>query len=107
MKAVLEIKQSLLGLVLAVAFSPTGATASPFPIATNPAAIELGWGVASEGSNLLVGLVAGTNISVQLISPVGALLGSPVTIGQNPSLPPPTVGIACGQTNYLVGCRWL
>ena len=103
MKAVLEIKQSLLGLVLAVAFSPTGATASPFPIATNPAAIELGWGVASEGSNLLVGLVAGTNISVQLISPAGALLGSPVTIGQNPSLPPPTVGIACGQTNYLLG----
>jgi hypothetical protein len=78
-----------------------------FPIETNPAVFEFGSGISFDGTNYLVeGLTgsnwsAGTNVNVQLVSPSGALIGSPINIGGGVSVQ--SMGLlAFGQTNYLV-----
>jgi hypothetical protein len=69
-----------------------------FPIATNSSIIELAGGIASGGSNYLVGYVQNqTNPCVQLVSSNGALLGSLTNIGESEGAPL----VAFGRTNYL------
>jgi len=83
----------------------TGTTV--FPIATNTAVITYGTGIAFDGTNYLVGLLTGTNssavtnVSVQLVSSNGALIGSQIAIGGGASLQA-AGGLAFGRTNYLV-----
>jgi hypothetical protein len=83
----------------------TGTTV--FPIETNPAVIAYGTGIAFDGTNYLVAGLTGTNssevtnVNVQLVSPSGTLIGSPIYIGGGAGLH--SVGLlAFGQTNYLV-----
>jgi hypothetical protein len=68
-----------------------------FPIATNPALVEFSDGIAFDGTNYLVGMLAGTNISAQFFSSNGTLIGPLVTIGQSLGFP----RLAFGGSNYL------
>src|SRR5579871_594619 len=91
------------GLALAagvVAVTEKSIAASNFPIATNPAVLQVGGGVASDGTNFLAGYVAGTNIAVQIFSPSGALLGGPVNIGKTGNSAPGGA-VFFGRTNYF------
>jgi hypothetical protein len=72
-----------------------------FPIATNANLVELCVGGAFDGTNYLVVLESGPNLSAQLVSSNFTLIGSQITVGNNPVFPPGgTVGF--GRTNYLV-----
>lgn len=74
--------------------------ASNFSIATNPAVLQVGGGLATDGTNFLLGFVAGTNVAIQIISPSGALPGQSVNIGKTGSAAP--AGTVCfGRTNFL------
>lgn len=79
---------------------PQTTRAAVFPIATNPATASASGGLAYDGTNFLAGLVTGTNVTGQLFSPTGALLGAPVTVGANPGFPA-AAAFAFGRTNYL------
>ena len=83
-----------LGLIAALFFNDANA-ATVFPIASN----AFSAGIAFDGTNYLSAMLADTNVSVQLVSAVGALIGSPVIVGANPSLN--NVALAFGKTNYL------
>jgi hypothetical protein len=82
-----------------------GATA--YTIATNPAVIAYGTGLAFDGTNYLVLALTGTNASavtnlnVQLVSPSGALIGAPIYIGGGANLQM-GAGLCFANTNYLV-----
>lgn len=90
----------LITLLILVSLFKTNA-ATVFPVATNSSMFEISRGVAFDGSNYLAGMVVGTNVTGQLISSNGALLGSPVMVGSNPGDLLPAIGLAFGQTNYL------
>ncbi len=83
--------------------TPSGrdAKAEPFPIATNPILVEFSAGIAFGGTNYLIAMTAGTNVTVQLVSSKGELYGPPVNVGTNAGFPP-DVAVVSGQTNYLV-----
>ena len=83
----------LLGLIAAFFFKDANA-ATVFPIASNAVSV----GIAFDGTNYLSAMLTGTNVSVQLVSPSGALIGSPTIVGANASL---NVALAFGKTNYL------
>ncbi|MHB8523174.1 MAG: hypothetical protein ACYDH9_20810 [Limisphaerales bacterium] len=85
-----------IGLIAACCFTDTHAT-NVFPVATNESLVEFSGGIATSGSNYLVGILSGTNVSVQLVSTAGALLGPPVTLGTSKGRP----NVAFGGTNYL------
>lgn len=53
------------------AFRLSAAMAQTFPVATNPALLEIGGGAFSGSSNYWVGFVSGTNLLGQRISPGG------------------------------------
>jgi len=105
------MKDTIRGLFIALALlagihqaAATGTMV--FPIATNPAVIAYSEDIAFDGTNYLVQMLIGTNasavtnVSVQLVSGSGALLGSQIVIGGGSSLS--ANGLAFGQTNYLV-----
>lgn len=96
--ALVLLALSTLNAELSAAFAQS---ATVFPIATNPNLVEFGAGIAYDGSNFLVAMTVDTNVSVQLISSNGTLLGTPLNVGMNASWPP-AVTLAFGQTNYLV-----
>jgi hypothetical protein len=84
-------------LAILVSVYQTNAT-TIFPIATNANIIEYSGGIASSGSNYLVGFFQNqTNPCVQLIATNGALLGSLTNIGESEGAPL----VAFGTTNYL------
>ncbi|MBU6400317.1 MAG: leucine-rich repeat protein, partial [Verrucomicrobia bacterium] len=72
-----------------------------FPIATNPAAVEISDGLAFDGTNYFVILAAGTDLVGQLFSSDGALVGSPISIGSNVAFPT-LAAVAFAQNHYLV-----
>lgn len=79
---------------------------SVFPIATNPAAIELAGGGAFDGTNLLVAMTTATassiDIAAQFVSPSGTLINTQIVVATGVSGQPPAA--AFGVSNYLV--RW-
>lgn len=89
---------SVLGLAT-LALAPV--RAQTFPVATNPAVLELAGGAVSDGTNYLVGYVAGTNLLGQRLAANGQLLGPPLTLGSNPGFPP-DAAVAGARTNCLV-----
>jgi hypothetical protein len=98
----------LVSLLLFVGVNWAGAQGTTvFPIATNSAVIQYIDGIAFDGTNYLVEMLTGTNASgvsnvvVQLVSASGALIGSQIVVGGGSSLQS-AVGLAFGQTNYLV-----
>ncbi|HXR48525.1 MAG TPA: hypothetical protein VN784_13905 [Candidatus Limnocylindrales bacterium] len=95
-----RIQNLLIALAILACIYHTNAT-TVFPIATNPSLVEISGGIAFDGSNYLVGMEAGTNVVGQLVSSNGALLGSQIIVGSNPGFPP-SIGLAFGQTNYLL-----
>ncbi|HLP77945.1 MAG TPA: hypothetical protein VK327_13615 [Candidatus Paceibacterota bacterium] len=74
--------------------------AGVFPIATNPAVVEFGGKVALNGTNYLAGLVSGTNIVGQWLTPSAQLSGTPIDVGANPGFPP-AMAMASAKTNSL------
>ncbi|MHB8827994.1 MAG: LamG-like jellyroll fold domain-containing protein [Syntrophales bacterium] len=72
-----------------------------FPIATTPGS-EMGLSAAFDGTNYLVGIegdaVSHNNITAQLVSPSGALVGSRISTGRTGGLPL----VAFDGTNYLM-----
>ena len=91
------------GLAAVFFFSQAQAT-TIFPIATNPGR-EYGLSFAFDGTNYLVGIwgdeIADTNITAQLVSPTGALVGSRIKVGRTGSIP----FVAFDGTNYLLVWR--
>jgi hypothetical protein len=89
-------------LLAAVFVFDAANAATVFPIATNPAVINFGGGVGFDGTNYIVGFIAGTNVVNQRVSGTnGSLLGSQIVVGSNPGFPP-TIAGAFGKTNYLM-----
>lgn len=80
----------------------TVAVAQQFPIATNPVVFEMAGGAVFDGTNYLVGYVAGTNIYGQVISPTGQLLGAPLLVASANVGWPPAVAFIGARTNCLV-----
>jgi hypothetical protein len=105
MKTNLQLKPFSLALALAAAFFLNAARGSTvFPIATNVSVVEFGVAGAFDGTNHLLAVQSGTNLSAQLVSPNGTLIGSPTNFGKNPPFGPfgPGVAVGFGRTNYLV-----
>ena len=91
----------VLSLGLAAALPALCAGAQVFPIATNPAVIEFGGGMAFDGTNYFAGVVYGANVGGQRVLADGQLSGSPVVVGSNPGFPP-AVAMAGAKSNCLV-----
>ncbi len=92
------ILAATVSLSLACAFV---SRATGFPIATNPAVLEIAGGAVAGSSNYLVGYVAGAELLAQRLAADGRLVGAPLHIGTNPGFPPAAV-MAGGRTNCLV-----
>jgi hypothetical protein len=89
-------------LLAAVLAFNAAKSATVFPIATNPAVVNFGGGVAFDGTNYFVGFLSGTNIVAQRVSGTnGSVLGSPIVVGSNPGFPPAIAGVL-GKTNFLM-----
>ncbi|MCX8108953.1 MAG: hypothetical protein N3G20_09125 [Verrucomicrobiae bacterium] len=73
-----------------------------FPIATNPAVLEIAGGAVYDGLNYFIGYVAGTNVYGQLVSQKGELVGTPSLITSANIGFPPAVVFAGARTNCLV-----
>ncbi|PYI87839.1 MAG: hypothetical protein DME26_04875, partial [Verrucomicrobia bacterium] len=77
-------------------------TNSIFPIATNSTVIEFGFSAAFDGTNYLVGIQGGPaahdEITAQLFSPSGALIGSRFSTGRFGGVP----YLAFDGANYLM-----
>jgi len=73
-----------------------------FPVATNPAVVQVGFGMACDGTNYLAGLMSGGNVCGQLVAPTGASIGPLVTVGTSPGLVLPAAAVTFGRTNYLI-----
>jgi len=101
MKTSLGLPAAVLLGSLSAALPPTAAQAQVFPIATNPAVLELGGGAVSDGSNYLAGFVSGVHLVGQRIAANGQPLGSPVVLGTNVGFPP-AAALAGARTNALV-----
>src|ERR1035441_4912587 len=103
MKSILKCQHLLLALSLSATFLSADTQAGGvFPIATNPSVVAVGFGIASDGTNYLVGLMSGSNVCGQLVSPNGALIGPLITVGTSRGFVVPTAAVAFGRTNYLV-----
>jgi hypothetical protein len=97
----------LMGIAfLLIAFLPakaaySGTIGSEFPIATS-AGQEFSWSAAFDGTNYLVGILgdgaAANNITAQLVSQSGALVGSRISVGSTGDAP----NVAFDGTNYLL-----
>jgi len=101
----MKTKLHCLLIMLAILFgiNHVAAQGTPvFPIATNLNIFEISSGIAFDGTNYLTGMEIGTNVVGQLVSSNGALLGSQIIVGSNPGELPPNIGLAFGQTNYLL-----
>jgi hypothetical protein len=95
--------KSLFGaLALACIVFQNASATTVFPIATNLSFFEISSGTTFDGTNYLVGMEIGTNVVGQLVSSNGTLLGSQIIVGSNPGDLPPSIGLAFGQTNYLL-----
>ena len=96
------MKNHIQGLVIALALFagiPQAAAQIPvFPIATNTGTVEVPGGFATNGTNGLVAILAGTNICFQVVSSNGTLVGPLTVIGESTSLPL----AAFGGGKYLV-----
>jgi hypothetical protein len=92
-------------ILLAAVFATTSLSgpvrAAVFPVATNPAVMEFSSGIVPLGTNYLVGYISGTNLTGQLVSGNGELVGSPQVMGANPSFPPAAT-VTGAKTNCLV-----
>ncbi len=88
-------------VLAAVVFANNAKATTVFPIATNPAVVEVSGGIATCGTNYYAMIVSGTNLVGQLIGTNGTLIGGQTNIGFNPGFPP-AAALAFGQTNYLV-----
>jgi hypothetical protein len=104
-----KVLSAFIGLALITGIHQTAAIGTTvFPIETNPAVIAYSTGIAFDGTNYLVEAVTGmnpdgtTNLNVQLISPSGTLIGSPINVGSGVGLQT-LAGLCFGNTNYLVG----
>jgi hypothetical protein len=101
MKKLLTTWFSLLLAVFFVAVWPSSARAAVFPVATNPAVVEFAGGAVALGTNYLVGYIAGTNLTGQLVSGTGQLIGASQVLGANPGFPP-AAAVAGAKAGCLV-----
>src|ERR1039457_5515206 len=89
------------GLAVVFFFSQAQAT-TIFPIATNGTVQQAGFSAAFSGTNYLVGIqgdaVEHDDITAQLISTNGSLIGSRIAIGRTGGNP----SVAFGGTNYFL-----
>ncbi len=92
----------LVSAVFALVTSGAVVLAQQFPIATNPAVFEMSGGAVYDGTNYLVGYIAGTNIYGQVVSPTGQLVGVPLLIASANVGWPAAAGVAGARTNCLV-----
>jgi len=106
MKTPTLLENSTLVTALLVVLPCTAIRAADvFPIATNPS-VESALSMAFDGTNYLVGISDDeitdtnhyTNITAQLVSPTGSLVGSRIKVGQLGDIP----FIAFEGTNYLL-----
>ena len=95
------LKAPVVALLLFLVVIGGTVPAAVFPVATNPAVLEFSGGAVALGTNYFVGYVVGTNITGQLVSGAGQLVGAPLLVGANPGFPP-AVAIAGARTNCLV-----
>ena len=72
------------------------------PVATNANVVEVSFGLASDGTNYLVGFSSGTNVCAQLVSSNGTRIGSALILGGGAGVMPPQAQVVSGSTNYLV-----
>ena len=72
------------------------------PVATNASVIEVSFGLATDGTNYLVGFSSGTNICAQLLSPNGTPIGSALILGGGAGIMPPQAQVVSSRTSYLV-----
>ncbi len=72
------------------------------PVATNANVLEFSFGLASDGTNYLVGFSSGANVCAQLLSPNGTRIGSALILGGGAGIIPPQAQVVSGSTNYLV-----
>jgi hypothetical protein len=77
-------------------------TTAMLPVATNANVVEVSFGLATDGTNYLVGFSSGTNVCAQLISSDGTRIGSVLTLGGGAGVMPPQAQVVSGSTNYLV-----
>jgi hypothetical protein len=88
------------GLIMAV-FPNDVRAATVFPVAINPG-VELSFGLASAGTNCLVGIqgdeIAHYNITAQLIESSGPLIGPRIKVGRTGGIP----DVAFDGANYLL-----
>ena len=73
-----------------------------FPVAVSANVIEVSFGLATDGTNYLVGFSSGTNICAQLLSSNGTPIGSALILGGGAGVMPPQAQVVSGSTNYLV-----
>lgn len=97
------IRNLLVAATLLAGVHQATAQGTVFPIATNGAASQAGIFAAFGGTNYLVGIQGdgtanNTNISAQLISTNGALVGSRILVGRTGGIP----YVAFGGTNFLL-----
>src|SRR5581483_11198516 len=81
-----SVKQKTLSaqvVVLLTVLAHSANAITVFPFATNTDVAEVPSGFASSGTNALVTFLAGTNVSFQLISSNGTLVGPLTAIGES------------------------
>ena len=97
-----ELRSLFIVLALFAAFIRPAQGTTIFPVATNGAVSQAGIGLAFSGSNYLVGIqgdvVEYFDITAQLVSTNGSLIGSRIAIGRTGGSP----SVAFGSTNFFV-----
>ena len=105
----MKTTNALIALAVFAGVYQTTAT-TIFPIATNPAVVEISGGIASSGTNYLVSILSGTNVCTQLLSTNGTLITLLATNGHSMGSASFTGGSSSGAkfpcvafagTNYL------
>ena len=96
------INNAVGGTNAAVSLLVSPLSTAMLPVATNANVVEVSFGLATDGTNYLVGFSSGTNVCVQLISSNGTPIGSALTLGGGAGVLPPQAQVVSGSTNYLV-----